>query len=773
VECPFFITFKLFITLKNLLYSILFFCATFESLFAQKVGVVLSGGGAGGLAHIGVLKALEEEKIPVHYICGTSIGGLIASIYASGFSPVEMDSLIGSAFFQNLTKGEIATRYQYYFKKREASPSWINFKLSLDTSILYNLPTNIINSIPVDYGLMKFFAPIKVKCKDNFDSLFIPFRCLASDIESKQSIVFRNGDLATAVRSSMSYPFFLKPIKVDDKLLFDGGLYNNFPSNVMYDDFYPDIIIGSSVTDNSPKPDEDNIYSQLRNMFMSKSNFNPVCQNGIVIKPWSDVSIFDFESAKRLIDSGYAATKRMMPEIKSFIYYYEDSTLQIRRKNFRGKLKQPIIHGIDVQGLRMNQAKYVKGIINQHMDSLSLTQLDNRFYRLASDDRIKSIYPQLLSDSTTSKYKLRLSMKREKDFEIDLGGMITNKNSSTGYASVQYNYFGRFAMNVMGDAYFGRLNNAFGGKLKFDFASKVPFFVEPSLTYSRWDYYRGSSLFFNLLKPAFLIQRDRYGELNMGLPVGNLAKVTFGGGSGDQSNLYYQNKDFSNTDTADRTDLIVSYAQVGFDLNTLNRKQYASKGSMFSAKLKYFNGQETYFPGSTSIDSVRLNDIEEWFLAKVKVEQYYRPFKRFQIGMAGELTFSTQQRATNFTATQLISPVYSPVAEMQTGYFQNYRSYQYLGIGPKIIVSPFKNFEWRTELYVFQPFKNFKEDALQDAQAIKFLTVRRTIGTTSLVYHTPLGPIAASFNYYSDLEPKPFTFFLHIGFTIFKKRILE
>ncbi len=743
------------------------------SVLAQKVGIVLSGGGAGGLAHIGVLKALEEENIPIHYICGTSVGGLVASIYASGFSPNEMDSLIGTKFFQDLTKGEIAMRYQYYLKKKEPTPSWINFKLSLDTSLIYNLPTNIINSIPIDFGLMKFFSAVKSDCKDNFDSLFIPFRCVASDIESKRSIIFRKGDLATAVRSSMSYPFFLKPIKVNDRLLFDGGLYNNFPSNVMYDDFYPDIIIGSSVTDNSPRPDADNIYTQLRNMFMSKSDFDPVCQNGIIIKPWSDVSIFDFESAKRLIDSGYAATKRRMPEIKSYVYYYADSTLQKRRQAYKQKLRLPEINGVEVVGLTKQQSKYIKNIINRKDENILWKNLDAKFYRMAADERIKSIYPQLYFDSITRHYQLNLNLKREKDFVIDLGGVITSRNSSTGFAAIQYNYFGRFAMNAQCDAYFGRLNNAFGGKLRFDFATYLPFYIEPSIVYSRWDYFRSSSLFFNLLKPAFLIQRDQYGELNMGLPLGNLAKLSFGAGTGEQSNFYYQNQDFTNVDTADRTDLIVNYGQISFDLNTLNRKQYASKGSLFSAKLKYFSGQETYFPGSTSIDSVRLRDFSDWIVAKVKVEQYYRPLKRFQLGISGEFTFSTQTPATNFTATQLIAPAYSPIAEMQTGYFQNYRSYQYIGVGPKLIFSPFKNFEWRTEFNIFQPIRSFKENALQDAQANRPLEIRRTIGSTALVFHTPLGPIAAALNYYSDLEPSPFTFFLHIGFTIFKKRILE
>ena len=103
--------------------------------------------------------------------------------------------------------------------------------------------------------MTEFFARPSAAAEYNFDSLFIPFRCVAADIEAKESVVFKSGDLGEALRASMSYPFYLKPISVNGKLLFDGGLYNNFPSDIMYNDFYPDLIIGSNVTGNEPAPD--------------------------------------------------------------------------------------------------------------------------------------------------------------------------------------------------------------------------------------------------------------------------------------------------------------------------------------------------------------------------------------------------------------------------------------------------------------------------------------------------------------------------------------
>jgi NTE family protein len=146
--------------------------------------------------------------------------------------------------------------------------------------------------------------------------------------------------MPSAIRASMSYPFYIRPISIDSALLFDGGLYNNFPTNVMYEELYPDFIIGSSVTENSQLPSDDNLYLQLRNMLMSKSNFNPVCENGVIIQPWADVSVFNFESAQRLIDSGYAATIRRLPQIKAHISNYQNSEeLAQKRKVFREKVQ--------------------------------------------------------------------------------------------------------------------------------------------------------------------------------------------------------------------------------------------------------------------------------------------------------------------------------------------------------------------------------------------------------------------------------------------------
>jgi NTE family protein len=124
--------------LKTIKYTYIFLLLLFfnSELFAQKVGLVLSGGGASGLSHIGVLKALEENGIPINYITGTSIGSLIGAYYSIGYTPGEIESIVKSTFFKSVTKGDIPVKYEYMVKKREDYASWLTFKLDFKNNYL-------------------------------------------------------------------------------------------------------------------------------------------------------------------------------------------------------------------------------------------------------------------------------------------------------------------------------------------------------------------------------------------------------------------------------------------------------------------------------------------------------------------------------------------------------------------------------------------------------------------------------------------------------------
>lgn len=761
----------------NIKHTILALVLGFNVAFSQKVGLVLSGGGSSGMAHIGVLKALEENNIPIDYITGTSIGSLIGAYYAIGYSPEQIEKMVKTSFFQNAAKGDLNYQYGYYFKKRNTYGSWLTFRIDPKDEVLKNLPTNVINSIPIDYFLMETFAVASARAKYNFDSLFVPYRCVASDIQAKQSIVFKSGDLSTSLRASMSYPFYLRPIKVDGKLLFDGGLYNNFPSDVMYKDFNPDFIIGSNVADKNASPEDDDLYLQLRNIMMSETDFKPVCENGVLIEPWSDVSMFNFEKVDRLIDSGYAATIRNLPAIKEQIKRRTDTTLinEKRRTFTKDYDKNSIVFDkVNVSGLNDKQTRYVTQNLFYKKKEFNLNNLKRRYFRLAADERLKSIYPVVKFDSITNKYALNIEAKKEKPFFIDAGAIISNRPISEAFLGIQYNHIGRVGFSAYANGYLGKLNSGGHLKLRFDFPGRVPFFIESNSTYSRWDYFNSSILFYDLLKPAYLIQEDQYSELKIGLPVGNLSLLDMSGGIAEWGNFYYQRDDFTKLDTTDKTYFDYYYGQMNYSINTLNRKMYATEGVYFNARARYLQGNESFYPGNTSTDTIGFRNkyTQPWFQFKVTFDGYLKTLKRFRVGLFGEFVSSSQTFFSNYQSSILSAPAFNPTPESQTFFIDDYRAHNYLATGAKLVTTPLKNLDIRFEGYVMQPFNSIIKDQSNNAKLSTPFLYRHFIGMATMVYNTPLGPISLGVNYY-DKYQNPFSLFFHFGYIIFNKKSID
>ncbi|MDI1356443.1 MAG: patatin-like phospholipase family protein [bacterium] len=756
---------------------LVFFCHSQSRLFSQKIGLVLSGGGASGMCHIGVIKALEENKIPIDYVTGTSIGGLIGAFYAIGYSPVEIEAIVKTYFFQSISKGDVPVKYEYMIKKRNDYAAWFTLKYNFKGDYLRNLPTNVINSVPIDYYLMEAFTGVSNRKNGNFDSLFVPFRCVAADVEAKKSVIFRNGDLSTAVRASMSYPFYLRPLSVDGKLLFDGGLYNNFPADVMLKDFNPDFIIGSNVAEKNAKPDEENLYLQLRSLLMSQTNFTPVCENGIIIEPWNEVTIFNFDDAQRLIDSGYVATLRRIPEIKKQIAAnLNEVTLQKKREQYKSyrETREIVYTNVEVSGFNEKQSHFIQKSLFYHQTPFTLEQLKKRYFRLASDDKIKNIFPVTVLDTLTKTYTLKLAGKKEKPFYLEPGAIIANRPITGAFLGLQYNYLGRIGFSAYANGYLGKLTSGSYSHLRFDIPGKIPFFIEPSFTYSRWDYYSSSVLFYDFQKPAYLIQEDQFGDLKVGVPVGNISQFNVSGGLTQWKNQYYQTDVFTRYDTADVTFFDYWYVQANYRINTLNRKMYATEGMLLNARARYLQGNESYYPGSTSPDTTAFKNNPQlpWLQLKLTFDNYFKTFKRFRIGVFAEGVYSTQSFFNNYKSTILSAPAFNPTPESQTFFIDAYRAYNYMAGGLKVITSPFKNVDVRVEAYVFQPVNSIKEDATGRAYLTSPFLYHYFSGLATLVYHSPIGPVSLGVNYY-DQNENSFSPFFHIGYIIFNKKSIE
>lgn len=743
----------------------------------DKVGVVLSGGGASGLAHIGVLKALEENHIPIDYICGTSMGALVGCLYSIGYTPAEIEQLVKTEEFLSWATGTFRPDQIYFFKKKEDNASWITLKLSLDTAFVTNLPTNIISPVQMDFALMEMTAPAAAEADYNFDSLFIPFRCVASDIASKQSVIFRNGDLGIALRASMSYPFYLKPIRVNGKLLFDGGLYNNFPSDVMYTDFFPDFIIGSNVASAFPNPDEDNLLTQIRAMLTSKTDFDPRCENGIVIQPNADwVGLFTFDNAKTVIDSGYAAAMRNMDNIKLSVARRSDpAKLAAQRAQYKASLPHIVFDNIRIEGkgMKKSQVTYVSRLLRHRNRYVDIENLRPGYFRLASDDKIKSIFPQATYNKSTGYYDLQLEIKKEKNVFAQAGGAFSNRPISMGFIGLQYNFLSNPSVALQGNLYFGKLYSSAQIRTRIDFPTRLPFFIEPFFTWNRFDFYRSTPVYFVDTRPPFLIQIDRFGEITGGIPIRNKGRLVAGTGIGFNRHLYYQTSQFTSADTTDRTDYSFFTSHLLYERNTLNRKQFASSGTYFALRIRFVQTEEFFEPGSTSlVDSYR--GIHNWAQFRLSYDTYFKERGRWRLGFYGELSYTSQPFMSNYTSTILSAPGFSPTPESQTFFIPELHAYEFAGAGFKSIFVLWKNIDWRNEAYVFAPYRQIRStaDNLAVFAAPLSISALSYIGMSALVWHSPIGPASLSFNYYSSKQ-YPYSILFNFGYIIFNRRALD
>lgn len=729
---------------------------------AQRVGVVLSGGGATAMAHIGFLKALEENNVPIDYICGTSMGAVIASFYAAGYSTRQMDSLCRTPEFTMLSEGaELPIDLQFYYLKSEPTASMVSLKYSGGDNISNTLPTNLINPALMDWVHMKLLSAASEAARQNFDSLFVPFRCVAADVKDKREVIFKSGSLNEAIRASCTYPFYIPPRRVDGKLLYDGGIYNNFPIDVMYRDFHPDVILGCNVSGIPADPKENNLMSQLEAMIVSQKEVFIPCEEVLIVHPNSNnTTTFEFANSMAAIDSGYVSTLRSLPEIKKIIEReISAQELRNRRVQFRSKCAPIVVDEVRLEGLPKGQTQYVRELLGRKENALPLNELQRTYFRVLADGSIKSMYPKMYYKPSVGKYVLDLHVQREKDLIVSFGGNFSSRSINTGYVGLRYNLFGRVNTVLEANSYFGRYYGSVQAKARSKIMLfNLPIAFEVSFTQNRWDYYKSLTTFFEDVKPSYVLLNEQFGEASWILPAGRKAKFKIDAIYTHQYDNYYQTKNFLSIDTADLTEFNAKMVRFNYVRSTLNRMQYASSGSQVKVVAKGVSGTEYTIPGSTSSNRDTLSNSHAWLQMRVYYENYVINQPRFSFGIKAEVLWSGQKDFQNATATSIMSPTPSFFPEFKTFYLPVYRGTSFFTVGISPVLHLTKNVDLRADVYGYQPFQ---------ATAVPSSDIYRTytLGSGTLVYHSPIGPVSLSANYYEQKE-KPWSVLFNLGFII-------
>lgn len=359
-----------------------------KSQKVPKIGLVLSGGGAKGFAHIGVLKVIDSLNIKIDYIAGTSMGAIIGSLYASGYSGKQLDSIFRSLNFDDVINDNLPRAAKTFYERDNSEKYAVTLPF---TNFKVNLPSALSRGQNV-FNLLSMLT-LDVTDISDFDQLPIPFFCVATDVETGKAVILDQGNLAQAVTASGAFPSLFQPVVIDDRVLIDGGVINNYPIEELKAKGM-DIIIGVDVQHGLAKREDLNsapaILLQINNYRTIGDMVKKVEETDIYIKPdIKDYTVVSFSEGKKIIESGVVASYEKLDALKKLPKY---KTPRVSNLNLMDK-DSISINEIIVNGNKRYSRAYVLGKLkliehqkvsyldfNRGVNNLIATQNFSTFY---------------------------------------------------------------------------------------------------------------------------------------------------------------------------------------------------------------------------------------------------------------------------------------------------------------------------------------------------------------------------------------------------------
>lgn len=367
-----------------------------------RIGLALSGGGARGAAHIGVLKVLEEHRIPIDYIAGTSMGALVGGLYASGMSTRDLESLISTIDWADAFSDRIRREDRSFRRKRDDDLYLIKHKPGVSRGKL-KFPPGILDGQKIDLLLKKCTLPV-VTVRD-FDDLQIQYRAVATDLATGETIVIYQGDLALAMRASMSIPALFAPREINNRLLADGGLSCNLPIDAVRD-MGADVVIAVDIGTRLQKRDE--LQSVLAvtdqvTTIMTRSDADvqiaSLTSDDIFIQPdLGDITTASFERAAEAIpigahaaNAGHASLSRLSVSEEEYRAY---------KTELGNRVSEPVIDELRVVNQSRLSDEVIASMIVVEADvPLDIEQLEQNLEQLYGLELFESVYYDITGES--------------------------------------------------------------------------------------------------------------------------------------------------------------------------------------------------------------------------------------------------------------------------------------------------------------------------------------------------------------------------------------
>ncbi|RYH76016.1 patatin [Flavobacteriaceae bacterium 144Ye] len=388
------------------------------SLYAQenveetkpKIGLVLSGGGAKGFAHIGVLKVIDSLGIKVDHVAGTSMGAIIGSLYASGYTGKQLDSIFRTLNFDDVISDNLPREAKTFYERDNAEKYAVSlpfdkFKLKLPSAIsrgqnVYNLLT---------------YLTLHVSEVDDFQKLPIPFFCIATDVETGKEVILDKGNLAKAITASGAFPSLFQPVEIDGQLLIDGGVVNNYPIDELRAKGM-DIIIGVDVQDGLATRDEltsaPDILLQINNYRTINDMKSKVKKTDVYIKPdIKDFTVISFSEGSQIVENGEYAASQKIDELVALAKTNQNS-VQYKA------VKSPdsiLINSVNFDGNKRYTRSYVLGKLRLKQNSkVSYEDFNSGVNNLVATNNFDAFQYKFKKSKDSDGYDLDATLKESK-----------------------------------------------------------------------------------------------------------------------------------------------------------------------------------------------------------------------------------------------------------------------------------------------------------------------------------------------------------------------
>lgn len=566
---------KLIVILLSFVFCQNLIAQTNDSITRPRVGVVLSGGGAKGFAHIGVLKVIEESGLPIDYIAGTSMGSIVGGLYSIGYSPETMIRLVKEQNWDAVMSDAIPRKYisvddKILDRHYLATFPFRNRKIEMKSAIYDGAMVNLL--------LARLTSPVyNIR---NYSELSVPFLCVAADIETAEAYEMTRGNLQRSIRASMSIPFYFTPVEVDGRLLIDGGMRNNFPVHNLRDKGL-DIIIGVNVQRDFRKKDDLNSLAKILDQMIAMTDIdaNMKAQEDvdIHIKPnLSNFGMMDFNYYDTIIALGEQAARQYLPEFKRLadsIKSIEDYTL--KRPDIE-PLDTIFVISLKVKGVKQESENFIKKSLGKHYPAtMAIDDIETSIMRIYATGYFSDIWYEL--EPAVKGVNLVIHCKEREEETVSVAAHYDSDYGIGILANVTLKNILKFPtrstlsadINIAEDPYFKlRLHSNVSQKFKYGVDLSVI-----SLFMNQYSDY--------VIKNSYSVQDNKLDIFFEFMP--NLKRQFR---IGTAANYVHLRDNLIHTVSSDNYDFI-SYAYFNYYINNEDSPTFASRGWKFNLNGKY------------------------------------------------------------------------------------------------------------------------------------------------------------------------------------------